>query len=55
MKTEQKGKFIILTADEGYVLTNGDIYSIIVYLGKNDKIERWYETLEPEEENNEEE
>ena len=33
----------ILTADEGKILTNGDVYSIQVYLGIYDSPENWRE------------
>ena len=32
-----------LTASEGYVLTNGDVYGKEVYLGVNDSAENWHE------------
>lgn len=34
---------IILKANDGYILTNGDIYGSIVYLGAGDKQENWRE------------
>lgn len=40
-----------LTADEGYVLTNGDTYTEgggTVYLGCNDSVDNWYEITEDE-------
>ena len=32
-----------LTASEGYVLTNGDVYGKEVYLGVNDSAGNWHE------------
>lgn len=32
-----------LTAADGYILTNGEVYGKEIYLGKNDKEENWYE------------
>lgn len=32
-----------LTADEGMVLTNGEVYGKVIYLGINDTVENWYE------------
>lgn len=37
-----------IQADEGKVLTNGTAFGSIVYLGKNDRIENWYEITEEE-------
>lgn len=40
-----------LTASEGMILTNGEAFSSIggvVYLGKNDSEENWYEITEAE-------
>ena len=37
-----------LEADEGYVLTNGETYSTVVYLGINDSPENWHEIPESE-------
>ena len=42
MKTN-KIEIITLEADEGNVLTNGEIYSEKIYLGKNDSADNWYE------------
>lgn len=45
-----------LMAEEGMILTNGEIYSTLVYLGKYDSPENWHEIPiedmppEPEEE-----
>jgi hypothetical protein len=37
-----------ITAAEGYVLTNGDVYSKEIYLGVNDSPSNWYEITEEE-------
>ena len=37
-----------LTASEGYVLTNGDVYGKEVYLGVNDAAENWHEITDAE-------
>lgn len=37
-----------IQADEGKVLTNGTAFGSIVTLGKNDRIENWYEITEEE-------
>lgn len=37
-----------LTASEGYVLTNGDVYGKEVYLGVNDSAENWHEITDVE-------
>lgn len=48
-------QLITLQADEGMVLTNGEIYSTQVYLGIHDSPENWHEIPEsevpPQEEN----
>lgn len=51
-------EIIVLQADEGKVLTNGETYSNKVYLGIYDSPENWHEISEeeiPEEEINNEE
>lgn len=35
-----------ITASEGMVLTNGEVYSKEVYLGCNDSPDNWYEITE---------
>lgn len=47
MKT-QPIQVIVLEADEGMVLTNGNIYSRMVYLGIQDSPENWREIPESE-------
>lgn len=40
-------KIIILSPDDNYkYVTNGEIYSTLVYLGKHDSIENWHDTNE---------
>lgn len=38
----------VLIAKEGYVLTNGETYSSIIRLGKNDSADNWHEVDETE-------
>ena len=33
----------MLIAEEGKVLTNGETYTSVVYLGKDENIDNWYE------------
>lgn len=33
----------VLKADDGKLLTNGDTFGKVVYLGKNDSVDNWYE------------
>jgi hypothetical protein len=54
--TQNTIQLITLTADEGKVLTNGEIYSTQVYLGIYDSPENWHEISAdevPSEEENE--
>lgn len=37
-----------IQADFGMVLTNGDTFGSIVYLGKNDSVDNWHEITEEE-------
>ena len=37
-----------LTATDGYVLTNGDVYGKEIYLGCNDSPDNWHEITEEE-------
>ena len=39
---------IKLTASEGHILTNGENYGRIVYLGQGDNGDKWYEITEEE-------
>lgn len=39
---------IKLTANDGYVLTNGETYGKEVYLGVNDSADNWHEITEEE-------
>lgn len=41
-------KLTKLTAAEGMVLTNGDVFGKEVYLGKGDSPDKWYEITEEE-------
>lgn len=35
-----------IIADEGMILTDGDSYGRVVYLGKEDRAENWHEITE---------
>lgn len=37
-----------LTASDGHVLTNGEVYGKVIYLGVNDKAENWHEITDAE-------
>ena len=37
-----------LTASNGHILTNGDVYGKEVYLGVNDSADNWHEITEAE-------
>ena len=37
-----------LTAKDGFIYTNGEVYAKIIDLGKNDKAENWHEITESE-------
>ena len=39
---------IVLIADEGKVLTNGETHGTFIYLGENDNPENWHEITEEE-------
>ena len=41
--TQNTINLITLTADEGMVLTSGEVYSTQVYLGIHDSPENWHE------------
>ncbi len=38
----------VLKADEGKMLTNGETFATVVYLGKNDSADNWHEITEEE-------
>ncbi len=38
----------VLIAKTGYVFTNGETFSNIIRLGKNDSVENWHEITEEE-------
>lgn len=38
----------VLKADEGMMLTNGETFGNVVYLGKNDSVDNWYEITDYE-------
>lgn len=38
----------VLTAKEGYVYTNGETFSTVIRLGKNDSADNWHEITEEE-------
>ena len=37
-----------ITATDGMILTNGETYGKIIYLGKNDSADNWHEISETE-------
>ena len=39
---------IKLTANDGYILTNDEVYGKEIYLGVNDKADNWHEITEEE-------
>lgn len=39
---------IILKAEDGKLITNGDAYGTVVYLAPNDNAENWWEITEEE-------
>lgn len=41
-------KVIVLKADEGYTLTNGETFGKVVYLGTNDSADNWHEITDEE-------
>ena len=45
MKTEN---YIMLKADEGKVLTNGEVYGKVIVLGNGDKVENYHEITDEE-------
>lgn len=46
--TETKITVRKLTAEDGFVLTDGEVYRKEVYLGKNDRPENWHEITDAE-------
>lgn len=46
--TESTIKITKLSASDGHVLTNGEVYGKEIYLGKNDKAENWHEITDAE-------
>lgn len=45
---ESKIEITKLTASEGHVLTNGEVYGKEIYLGVNDRAENWHEITDAE-------
>ena len=41
-------KVVVLKADEGYTLTNGETFGKVVYLGTNDSADNWHEITDEE-------
>lgn len=48
-------KVTVLKAEEGKTLTNGEAFGKVVYLGKNDSADNWYEITDEEAEKLQEE
>lgn len=46
--TETKITLRKLTAADGYVLTDGEVYGKEIYLGKNDSPDNWHEITDAE-------
>lgn len=46
--TESTIQITKLTASDGHVLTNGDVYGKEIYLGKNDSPDNWHEITDAE-------
>lgn len=46
--TQHEVSIIVLEAGEGMILTDGETYAKVVYLGVNDSPDRWYEVPETE-------
>ena len=46
--TETTIKITKLSASDGHVLTNGEVYGKEIYLGKNDRVENWHEITDAE-------
>lgn len=45
---ESKIEITKLTASDGHMLTNGEVYGKEIYLGKNDNAENWHEITDDE-------
>ena len=45
---ESKIEITKLTASDGHILTNGEVYGKEIYLGINDKSENWNEITDEE-------
>lgn len=43
---EKSDGYIVLSADEGFMVTNGSVYGKKAYLSENDSSDNWYETEE---------
>ena len=41
-------KVTVLKAEDGKILTNGETFGNVVYLGKNDSVDNWYEITDKE-------
>jgi hypothetical protein len=41
-------KVTVLKAEDGYILTNGEAFGKVVYLGKNDSASNWHEITDEE-------
>ena len=48
MKKAIENSIIVLTADDGMKLTNGDAFGTTVHLGVNDSADNWHEVTEAE-------
>ena len=46
MTVEKKEGFYVLSADEGFMITNGAVYGKKAYLSENEEKDNWYETEE---------
>ncbi len=46
MIKEIKEGYVILTAEEGFMVTNGTVYGKKAYLSENEDVDAWYETEE---------
>jgi hypothetical protein len=46
MTIEKKDGFLVLSADEGFMITNGTLYGKKAYLSDGEDGDNWYETEE---------